>query len=98
MLRLLPLLLAAMLAATGAEAASSAAGQTTLEPGGVLAPRSPAPKLPTVQTGSVLAPLSAQECKDLGGEVTIAGICKSGQSCQRKDEDGKTHEVCLSAN
>jgi len=93
--RLLQFLFAAILSATAAEAAPTA-GQTTLKPG-VLAPRTVSPNLPTVQTGTILAPLSAQECKDLGGEVGIAGICKSGQSCQRKDEDGKTHEVCLSA-
>ena len=85
----------------GLAQAAPAAGQLILKnSGGVLAPggMSQAPQgLPTVQTGSVFAPLSAQECKDLGGKVETNSLCNSGKSCQTVDQNMKPHEVCLSA-
>jgi hypothetical protein len=41
-------------------------------------------------------PLTASECRNLGGKVGGLFACKSGKVCQRTDEDGKTHRVCIS--
>jgi hypothetical protein len=93
-------ILAVMLAVTAAEAASLKGADVVIAPGGGLNAQigktGSGAVLPASQIGGTLAPLSAEECKALGGEVTIAGICNSGSSCQRRDENGKTHEVCLS--
>ena len=83
----------------GVAHAAPVAGQVILKNSGVLAPggMSQAPQgLPTVQTGSVFAPLSSQECKDLGGKVETNSLCNSGKSCQTVDQNLKPHEVCLS--
>jgi hypothetical protein len=47
----------------------------------------------------VLAPLSADECREMKGQVLGAGsaICESGQYCARKDQNGQWHRVCISA-
>lgn len=47
--------------------------------------------------GSSVAPLTEQECKDLGGEVgSTVGVCLSDSACKTKGEDGKIHLVCIS--
>ena len=98
-------LVAAVLAATlyavpAALAASPAATGVATPLGKMQVPKTAAQtgSLPASQVGGVLAPLSASECTALGGEVMINSICKSKQSCHRRDEDNKLHEVCLSAN
>lgn len=91
---------AVVLTAATAAAAPMAGKDTVVAPlGGFLSQSSragSATTLPVAQTGGTLAPLTAQECTALGGEVAIASFCNSRQSCQRKDENGKDYEVCLS--
>lgn len=70
-----------------------APGAGTYAPGGK---SGPATSVPVTPTGGVLAPLTAQECKSLGGSVITASVCNSGSSCQRTDQNGTVHEVCLS--
>jgi len=85
--------------ASAALAAAPAATGVATPLGKLQAPKTASQStLPASQAGGVLAPLSASECTALGGEVAINSICKSKQSCQRRDEDNKLHEVCLSAN
>ena len=93
-------LAAALLCNAAALAASPAATGVATPLGKMQAPKTAAQtgSLPASQVGGVLAPLSASECTALGGEVMINSICKSKQSCHRRDEDNKLHEVCLSAN
>lgn len=95
-------ILAAMLAVTAANAASLRGADVVFTPGaGLNAPVSKpgaGAALPASQIGGTLAPLSADECKGLGGKVvTTSSYCNSGSSCQRLDENGTPHEVCLSA-
>ena len=41
--------------------------------------------------------LTTEECTKLGGKVVSHdGLCNSGKSCNRADEDGKFHAVCIS--
>jgi len=44
------------------------------------------------------APLTADECTTLGGEVVsdFTGLCVSGAFCRTTDNTGKKHRVCLS--
>jgi hypothetical protein len=53
-------------------------------------PRAPRP--------TAASPLTSGECRKLGGEVVIFLACKSGHVCTRKDEDGKTHRVCIKSS
>jgi hypothetical protein len=73
-------------------------GDVKASPPKVLTPTSPARPQhtsPTAPKGKNFVPLSAGDCADLGGTVVYLTICKSGQACSRKDENGKTHQVCL---
>ena len=53
-----------------------------------------------VTGGTTVAPLTQQECTNLGGTVLgtvkIVSACLSGQACQTTGEDGKVHAVCIS--
>jgi len=42
-------------------------------------------------------PFNVDECTTLGGKVTSASICTSGQACHTTDQNGKAHYVCISA-
>jgi hypothetical protein len=44
-------------------------------------------------------PLTEEECRKLGGDVVTetSGICNSGTFCGRRDQDGKAHRVCITA-
>lgn len=45
---------------------------------------------------TTVAPLNDEECEKLGGSVGDLSVCtKTGKSCQRADENGKVHTVCL---
>ena len=50
----------------------------------------------TILTNTAVA-LTAGECTALGGTVHDFTICNSGKACGRRDENGKLHSVCLSA-
>lgn len=88
---------AAMIAATAAEAAPLK-GVDGMAPGsGVFAPTGKPGGGATNVTpaGGTYAPLTAAECRTLGGSVISASACNSGSSCQRTDQNGTVHEVCL---
>jgi hypothetical protein len=99
-MRIQPLAIAAAIAlsSVAAEAASNHNAGVSIRAGtlaGTVGTSGPA--TPVVQTGGVLAPLTAQECTKLGGSVITNSVCNSKNSCQRVDENGTVHEVCLSA-
>jgi len=65
----------------------------------VLQPGRPSPRAvpqnsPTAPKGKN-APLTAQDCTDLGGEIEINSVCNSRFSCVRIDQNGKPHRVCI---
>ena len=39
--------------------------------------------------------LTRAECKNLGGQISYTGFCKSGEACSTKDAAGKAHNVCV---
>jgi hypothetical protein len=87
-------------------AASAQTDRKKQNSGGVIAPKgtvfAPAgvkPKSPsnTAPRPSTMAPLTTKECTGLGGTVSSNTICKSGKLCKRQGEDGRFHEVCISA-
>lgn len=94
-------ILAALLAATVADAAPLTRADIVFAPGSGLNAQAgkagSGAALPASQIGGTLTPLSADECKGLGGSVVTSSYCNSGRSCQRLDENGASHEVCLSA-
>ena len=54
----------------------------------------------TVTTGqelpsSQMAPLTASECKRLGGRVSNEANCKAGQECTTQTIDGAWHTACI---
>jgi hypothetical protein len=69
-------------------------GWTVATPGYVF--RSDSKTSPRAPRPTAVAPLTSAECKKLGGRVNVLAACKSGSVCTRKDEDGKTHRVCIS--
>ena len=44
---------------------------------------------------TTVAPLTVSECVALGGKVRITSVCNTGHVCQRFDEDGVEHDVCI---
>ena len=56
----------------------------------------PAPVRPTKVSPTNL---SESECTQLGGKVSTEtlGVCNSSRVCQTKDENGKTHSVCINS-
>ncbi|HZP19728.1 MAG TPA: hypothetical protein VFB16_05910 [Bauldia sp.] len=92
-------ILAALLVATAAEAAPLK-GTDVFYPGSGVNAQTGKPKpggsIQVTPAGGTYAPLTAQECKTLGGSVISASVCNSGSSCQRVDQNGTVHEVCLS--
>ena len=50
----------------------------------------------TTVMGDAPVALTSEECTQLGGTINAyEAACKSGQACQRIDEDGKSHSVCI---
>ena len=39
--------------------------------------------------------LSSNECRKLGGGVHKYDVCNSGRVCTIRDQNGKTHAVCI---
>jgi hypothetical protein len=39
--------------------------------------------------------LSSDECRQLGGTVTLAVVCKMGLGCATTDNKGVKHEMCV---
>ena len=59
-------------------------------------PDKPVPVRPTKVSPTNL---SESECTQLGGKVSTEtlGVCNSSRVCQTKDENGKTHSVCINS-
>jgi putative hemolysin len=59
-------------------------------------PNKPAPAQPTKMSPTKL---SESECTQLGGKVSTEelGVCNSHRVCQTKDENGKSHAVCINS-
>ena len=90
---------AAMIAVTAANAAPLKGGDVFAPGSGIRAPvGKPAGNASPAATpaGGTYAPLTASECRTLGGSVVNASFCNSGSSCQRTDQNGTVHEVCVS--
>jgi hypothetical protein len=66
----------------------------------VLQPGRPSPRAvpqnsPTAPKGKNMAPLTADDCTDLGGSIELNKLCNSRFSCARTDQSGKTYHVCI---
>lgn len=96
---------ASLILAWGIAAASAAEVKvfnqtgTTAGTAGVAAPKTLTPGVRGPVTGGVVAPLTENECTNLGGrvETVAAAICiGTGKACITKDQKGTTHGVCIS--